>query len=112
MWDGTAAELEAQAPASAYRLFTSDDAQALELAADTTLCVPSAGVAAASCVAARPDALDELVVALGDARVLIRRLELVVSPLESMFFALTQRTTPQPDALEPEQLADTILAGA
>ena len=33
VWDGTATELEAQAPDSAYALFTSDDAQALELAA-------------------------------------------------------------------------------
>ena len=64
-------------------------------------------------VAARLDDMDELVAALGDARVLIRRLELVVSPLESMFFALTTDHGPAAlDALEPQQLADTILAGA
>ena len=41
-----------------------------------------------------PTWMDELVAALGDAHVLIRRLELIVSPLESMFFALTYPTTP------------------
>ena len=54
-----------------------------------------------------------LVALLGDARVLIRRLELVVSPLESMFFALTTDDGAAAlDALEPQELADTILAGA
>ena len=57
--------------------------------------------------------MDELVGALGDARMLIRRLELVVSPLESMFFALTtEHGAERLDALEPQQLTDTILAGA
>ena len=64
-------------------------------------------------MAAHHDDMDELVAALGDARVLIRRLELVVSPLESMFFALTtDHGAAALDALEPQQLADTILAGA
>ena len=48
--------------------------------------------------------MDELVAALGDARVLIRRLELVVSPLESMFFALTgEHDAAALDALEPQR---------
>ncbi len=51
--------------------------------------------------------------ALADAHILIRRLELVVSPLESMFFALTaEHGGTALDALEPQQLADTILARA
>src|ERR1700733_14096448 len=113
VWDGTAAELEAQAPQSAYALSTSDDARALELAARIpairTQPVARGGLA----VAARLDAMDELVAAFGDAHVLIRRLELVVSPLESMFFALTgEHDAAALDALEPQQLADTILAGA
>jgi ABC-2 type transport system ATP-binding protein len=113
VWDGTAAELDAQAPGSAYALSTSDDAQALELASpiDGVRAQPAARGGLA--VAARPDRMDELVAALGDARVLIRRLELVVSPLESMFFALTSdHGAAALDALEPQQLADTILAGA
>ena len=114
VWDGSAAELDAQAPRSAYALFTSDDARALELSAR----VPAVRIQPAArgglAVAARLDDMDELVAALGDARVLIRRLELTVSPLrESMFFALTtDHGAAALDALEPQQLADAILAGA
>ena len=49
--------------------------------------------------------------ALGDARVAIRRLELLVSPLESMFFALTEAISSSTQ-LEPHELAERILAGA
>ena len=113
VWDGTAAELEEQAPQSAYALSTSDDARALELAARIPAIRIQPAARGGLAVAARLDAMDELVAALGDARVLIRRLELVVSPLESMFFALTgEHDAAALDALEPQQLADTILAGA
>jgi ABC-2 type transport system ATP-binding protein len=113
VWDGTAAQLDTEAPHSAYALWTSDDRHTLELAAR----VPGMRIQRAArgglVVAARPEDMDDLVGALGDARVLIRRLELLVSPLESMFFALTtQDGGAKLDALEPEQLADTILAGA
>jgi ABC-2 type transport system ATP-binding protein len=113
VWDGTVSELEAQAPDSAYALFTSDDARALELAAR----VPGIRVQRAArgglVAAARVEEMDELVAALADAHVLIRRLELVVSPLESMFFALTTEQDGRAlETLEPQQLADRILAGA
>jgi ABC-2 type transport system ATP-binding protein len=112
VWDGTAAELEAQAPGSAYSLSTSDDAHALELAARIPRVRIQPAARAGLAVAARPEDMDELVGALADARVLIRRLELVVSPLESMFFALTaEHDAAALDALEPQQLADKILAG-
>lgn len=113
VWDGTAVELEAQAPGSAYALFTSDDAHAFELAARVTAVRIQHAERGGLAVAARAKDMDELVAALGEARVLIRRLELVVSPLESMFFALTSAGEGMSlDALAPEQLADTILAGA
>jgi ABC-2 type transport system ATP-binding protein len=113
VWDGTAAELAAQAPNSAYALFTSDDERALELAARVRGIRIQRGARGGLIVAARAEEMDELVAALADARVLIRRLELVVSPLESMFFALTaEHDGTALDALEPQQLADTILAGA
>jgi len=113
VWDGTAAELDAQAPGSAYALFTSDDTHALDLAARIQGIRIQRAARGGLAVAARQAQMDELVVALGDARVLIRRLELVVSPLESMFFALTtEHDDVALDALEPQQLADTILAGA
>ena len=54
--------------------------------------------------------LDEFVFALGDARVAIRRLDLLVSPLETMFFALTSDGASL-DELEPEELAEKVLAG-
>ncbi|HET6871299.1 MAG TPA: ABC transporter ATP-binding protein [Solirubrobacteraceae bacterium] len=113
VWDGTAAELDAQAPHSAYALFTNDDAHALELASNIPAVRAQPTTRGGLAIAARPDRMDELVAALGDARVLIRRLELVVSPLESMFFALTTDHGAEAlDTLEPQQLADTILAGA
>src|SRR5207244_1463982 len=47
--------------------------------------------------------LDEYVLALGRAGVAVRRLELLVSPLESMFFALTgEHSAPA----EPEPVAE------
>jgi ABC-2 type transport system ATP-binding protein len=113
VWGGTTAELEAQAPSSAYALFTSDDAQAVELASRVPAIRVQPAARGGLVVATRRESMDELVAALGDARVLIRRLELVVSPLESMFFALTtEHDGTTLDELEPQQLADTILAGA
>ncbi|MGO9249106.1 MAG: ABC transporter ATP-binding protein [Solirubrobacteraceae bacterium] len=112
VWDGSAQELIAQAPASAYALATSDDELALRIAAD------QAGVRAGrsprgelALSVQEEDCLDELVFALGDARVAIRRLDLLVSPLEAMFFALTSDGATL-DELEPQELAETVLAGA
>ena len=48
--------------------------------------------------------------ALNDARVVVRRLELLVSPLESMFFALSGDE--KLDELAPGDLAERVLAGA
>jgi ABC-2 type transport system ATP-binding protein len=113
VWNGTAAELEAQAPRSAYALFTSDDAHALELASRIPAIRIQAAARGGLVVAARRESMDELVAAFGDAHVLVRRLELVVSPLESMFFALTaDHDGGALDELEPQQMADTVLAGA
>ncbi|MBV9805273.1 MAG: ATP-binding cassette domain-containing protein [Solirubrobacterales bacterium] len=113
VWNGTAAELEAQAPDSAYALWTSDDAHALELASRIPRVRIQRAARGGLAVAARSGDMDVLVAALGDARVLIRRLELMISPLESMFFALTGgHDGPPLDALEPQEMADTILAGA
>ena len=95
VWEGTATELRAQAPAAGYRLLTSDDERALEIAAE------HAGVRAARgpdglTVEVEHDRLDQFVLALGAAGVAIRLLELVVSPLESMFFALTETGAEEP----------------
>jgi len=110
VWDGTAAELEEQAPVSAYVLTTSDDAHAFRIAAEQpgirAELTPTGGLT----VAAAPQQLDAVVLALGDARVIIRRLELLVSPLEAMFFALT--ADERLDGLAPQELAAKVLAPA
>jgi ABC-2 type transport system ATP-binding protein len=96
VWDGTAEELRAQAPAAAYRLETSDDVRALQIADQHR------GVSATKApdgvleVEVERGQLDPFVLALGAAGVATRRLEQSVSPLESMFFALTEAEPPTP----------------
>jgi ABC-2 type transport system ATP-binding protein len=112
VWDGTAAQCEAQAPVSAYALATSDDDRAAAIAAEHARFGIRVlrGTPRGLRVAGAPDCLDALVLALGDARVAIRRLELLVSPLESMFFALTSGDAP--GDLDAQALADKVLSAA
>jgi len=110
VWSGTAEQVRAQAPASAYALSTSDDARALEIAGAALDVTASRSPTGELTIAVTDGALDALVLALGDARVVIRRLELLVSPLESMFFALTGDASI--DQLEPHELAEKVLARA
>jgi ABC-2 type transport system ATP-binding protein len=111
VWDGTASELDAQAPASAYALATSDDLRALEIASEHPAIRAGRSPRGGLAITVRDDGLDALVLALGDARVVVRRLELLVSPLESMFFALTTDGA-ELEELEPHELADAVLARA
>jgi ABC-2 type transport system ATP-binding protein len=96
VWDGTAEELRAQAPAAGYRLQTSDDTRALQIADQqrgvSATKAPDGGLT----VEVERGQLDPFVLALGAAGVATRRLELSVSPLESMFFALTEAAPPTP----------------
>ncbi len=108
VWDGTAAELVAQAPASAYGLITSDDDRVLEIAAGMPGVRAGRSPRGRLAVAVQEGNLDALVLALGDARVAVRRLELLVSPLESMFFALSGDENV--DELEPYDLAERVFA--
>lgn len=98
VWDGTASRLEAEAPGSVYALHTSDDVQALAVAEASPGVEASVGPELRGVrVTARPEALDDYAVALGREGIAVRRLELVSSPLESMFFSLTggePRTAP------------------
>jgi ABC-2 type transport system ATP-binding protein len=104
VWHGTAGQMLAEAPPSAYRMATSDDLRALALATDEPGVraepAPSGGLT----VQADDGALDRFVLALGRSGVAIRRLEVPVSPLESMFFALTGQSPDDPDLVaEPAQ---------
>jgi ABC-2 type transport system ATP-binding protein len=103
VWNGSAAALRAQAPGSAYSLWTSDDPRALELAGSHTGIRASAGPGGGLSVAVDERRLDSYVLALGRAGVAVRRLALVVSPLESMFFALTSE-----DALDRQEQRDPV----
>jgi ABC-2 type transport system ATP-binding protein len=104
VWSGTAAELRAQAPGSAYSLATSDDVRAIQIAQDRAgvgaLPAPNGGIA----LSADDESLDAYMLALGQAGVAVRRLELLVSPLESMFFALTGEAPDDPAAARIERV--------
>jgi len=89
VWDGTAGELRAQAPASSHAMSTSDDRRALELADRTAGITAERAEGGGLTVSAQAERLDPYVLALGQAGVAVRRLDLRVSPLESMFFQLT-----------------------
>jgi ABC-2 type transport system ATP-binding protein len=110
VWDGSAEALIAQAPASAYALTTSDDEQALWIAEDQFGVRAGRSRRGELALSVHEGCLDDFVFALGDARVAIRRLDLLVSPLETMFFALTSDGAPL-EELEPEELAEKVLAG-
>ena len=89
VWSGSAAQLRAQAPASAYSLATSDDERALEIAEIHPGVRASRSQTGELEIEIQEQELDSYVLALGGEGVAVRRLELRMSPLESMFFALT-----------------------
>ncbi len=93
VWEGTAQELHAQSPPSEYALSTSDDAKAIEIAARQQGVRAEKARAGGLTLRVPDERLDAYTLALGQAGVAIRRLELLVSPLESMFFALTGEGT-------------------
>jgi ABC-2 type transport system ATP-binding protein len=90
VWEGTAAQLREQAPPSEFRLATSDDSRAVELVGGNRLVKLTSHNPEGLTIAAPDEALDGLVLALAGAGVAVRRLELIGSPLESMFFSLTE----------------------
>ncbi len=109
VWDGAASELDAAAPASAFELSTSDDAHALRLAVEHEGLRAQRSPRGGIVLTVRPGVLDGYVLALGEARIAVRRLELRVSPLESMFFALMS-DQPRLDELAPDEYATRVLA--
>ena len=110
VWHGTAVEMIAAAPASAYALTTSDDERALGLATAHPGLRVGRSAQGQLTIAVSSDQLDGFVLALGDARIAVRRLELLVSPLESMFFALSEGQSVT--ELAPHDMAERVFAGA
>lgn len=113
VWAGGEQQLRAQAPASAYRLETSDDPRALDIAERHDGVRAAAGERGGFALVVHDGALDPFVLALGAAGIAVRRLELAVSPLESMFFALTSERQLDPATVsDTADLLDRALAGA
>ncbi len=104
VWNGSSQQLRDQAPGSAYRLATSDDARALEIAEQHPSVHATTSPTGELRLAVR-GRIDGYVLDLGRSDVAVRRLELVVSPLESMFFALTSDVE-----LDPAGLTELIEA--
>ena len=88
LWDGALAELRAQAPPAAFRLTTSDNAAALRLAAAARTDVSATSDGDLAATLGEPE-LDRYVLALAEAGIAVRRLEVERTPLESMYFTLT-----------------------
>jgi ABC-2 type transport system ATP-binding protein len=110
VWDGSASQLRAQAPPSSYALHTSDDVLAMRIAEHQPGVTATAARDGGLALAAEEASLDIYTVALGEAGVAVRRLELLVSPLESMFFALTGAQA-HPERRSDDELAREALAG-
>ncbi len=92
VWDGSAAELRRAAPAAAYRLETSDDDRACAIAARCPGVRSGTARRGGLAITVEPGRLDPFVLELGRAEVAVRRLEMLITPLESMYFALTGET--------------------
>jgi ABC-2 type transport system ATP-binding protein len=92
-FDGSLDRMRAAAPDPAWRLRTSDDTAALELArlmddVKASVASPDPGLT----VMAAEEHLDRYVIELGRRGVAVRNLVLDVTPLESMFFHLTEKS--------------------
>jgi ABC-2 type transport system ATP-binding protein len=107
VWDGPAEALDAAAPGAIYALATSDDERARTIAASRPGVRVSAGERPGALrLAVEPDALGDYVLALGREEIAVLRLELLVSPLKTLFFSLTLDGA---DALPPAG-PDRVLA--
>ncbi len=102
VWHGSMERLREESPAPAHRLETSDDARASEIAGRDRRLEIVADPAGWLTVSADRGVLDAYVVALGKAGIAIRRLELLMTALESMFFSLTGERA-EPPAVDRER---------
>jgi len=106
VWHGSMERLRDESPAPAHRLETSDDRRASEIAAQDRRLEIVADPGGWLTVSADRDVLDAYVVALGKAGIAIRRLELLMTALESMFFSLTgERAEPVAAERAPDEMS-------
>jgi ABC-2 type transport system ATP-binding protein len=108
VWHGSIERLRAESPAPAHRLETSDDQRAMHLAKDHAglEIVPDPG--GWLTVSADREVLDDYVVTLGRSGIAVRRLELLMTALESMFFSLTgERAERVSVDVQPDEISAT-----
>jgi ABC-2 type transport system ATP-binding protein len=89
VWHGSMERLRAESPEPAHRIETSDDARAMQIADADPRVHAVVHPAGWLTVSAGQEALDAFVVELGTNGIAVRRLELLMTALESMFFSLT-----------------------
>jgi ABC-2 type transport system ATP-binding protein len=89
VWEGSMERLRSEAPAPAHRMWTSDDDRAQDVAGSLPAVAAVRDPAGWLMVSAEAASLDAYVVALGQAGVAVRRLEPLMTALESMFLELT-----------------------
>jgi ABC-2 type transport system ATP-binding protein len=108
VWHGSIDRLRQESPAPAHRLETSDDVRAIEFAKVEPGLEIVADPGGWLTVNADRDVLDAYVVALGKGGIAIRRLDLTMTALESMFFSLTGEHAEQARA---DPAGDDVPAG-
>lgn len=88
VWDGTLERLREQAPAAAYRLWTSDDTRAQALGREHGIDIQHAP-SGALMIRADDGLRDKFVIELAHEGIAVRQLEPDVPPLEALFASLT-----------------------
>jgi ABC-2 type transport system ATP-binding protein len=96
VWEGTREEMREQAPPAPRVLNTSDDERALSVAAELADVSCAPGPEGELVLNASEDSQDAFVLALAHAGVAVRRLDPAMSPLEAMYFGLTETAAASP----------------
>jgi ABC-2 type transport system ATP-binding protein len=100
VWQGSMERLRAESPAPAHRIETSDDLRGILMANADPRVHAVADPDGWLTVSADQATLDAFVVALGTNGIAVRRLELLMTALESMFFSLTGVPASAPSSIE------------
>ena len=99
VWDGTLDRLREQAPAAAYRLWTSDDERAEALGRENGVDI-GRGSSSVLMIRAEDALRDKFVIELAHENIAVRQLEPDVPPLEALFASLTGGTETTADTGE------------